>query len=142
MSLDVLLSRLEGVKKTGDDGKYKACCPSHNDRTPSLRIREMDDGRILLHCFAGCGIEEILAAVNISFAHLFPPQPLQSHSYSPVRRPFVTGDILRAIGFEVLLVAVAACNIAKGITLTTEDLERLILASGRIQTAISESGHD
>lgn len=31
---------------------YMALCPNHNDRNPSLSVRETENGRILVHCFA------------------------------------------------------------------------------------------
>ena len=54
MSADALLSRLDGVKKTGH-GQWIARCPAHEDRSPSLSIAEKDD-RVLVHCHAGCYI--------------------------------------------------------------------------------------
>jgi hypothetical protein len=33
---------------------WTARCPAHDDRNPSLSITEDRDGRVLLHCFAGC----------------------------------------------------------------------------------------
>ncbi|HIK68234.1 MAG TPA: DNA primase, partial [Flavobacteriales bacterium] len=44
-----LINRLDKVKQTGKD-RYIARCPSHEDRSPSLAIREVDD-RVLIHCF-------------------------------------------------------------------------------------------
>ena len=42
-------------------GEYRAFCPAHDDRkTPNLRIREAEDGRVLLRCFAGCGQRQVL----------------------------------------------------------------------------------
>ena len=35
--LDYLVSQLHKVKYTGH-GRYIACCPAHDDRTPSLAI--------------------------------------------------------------------------------------------------------
>lgn len=59
---------LETLKvAAGPDGKgeYLAFCPAHDDRnTPNLRVREAEDGRVLLHCFAGCGQDEVLAALT------------------------------------------------------------------------------
>lgn len=40
-------------------GKWTACCPAHNDRSPSLSIREEAAGRVLVHCFAGCPPDEM-----------------------------------------------------------------------------------
>ena len=62
--IDNLLSRLDKVKRTGN-GSYQACCPAHADKFPSLTIRETDDGKILLHCFGGCSVQEIVSAVGM-----------------------------------------------------------------------------
>ena len=36
-------------------GSYgTALCPAHDDHTPSLSIRDGDDGRLLTNCFGGC----------------------------------------------------------------------------------------
>jgi hypothetical protein len=46
-------------------GEYQAFCPAHDDRkTPNLRIREAEDGRVLLRCFAGCGQDKVLSALT------------------------------------------------------------------------------
>ena len=58
--IDSLLTRLNGAKKTGD-GRYIARCPAHNDKSPSLAITQVDE-KILLHCFAGCAVSDVLAA--------------------------------------------------------------------------------
>jgi hypothetical protein len=44
---------LVDAKRAGP-GKWLAHCPAHSDSSPSLSIREGMDGRVLLHCFAGC----------------------------------------------------------------------------------------
>jgi DNA primase len=50
--IEKVLSRLPGHRTAGDG--FKACCPSHEDRNPSLSIKETDDGTVLLKCFGGC----------------------------------------------------------------------------------------
>ncbi len=47
MSIEALLERLDGIKESGH-GKYVARCPAHEDRSPSLAIKECDDGRVLM----------------------------------------------------------------------------------------------
>ena len=133
MSIDTFLSRLSSIKRTGI-GRYLACCPAHPDKHPSLNVRELDDGRILVKCFAGCSVEEVLDAVGLEFDALY-PEKLIGHCLHPERRPFSARDILEAVGNEALIVSVAASTIARGETLVEDDCERLMLASRRLQTA-------
>lgn len=49
-------------------------CPSHDDTSPSLSVSTGDDGRILVHCFAGCTAEEITDALGLHVRDLFPMQ--------------------------------------------------------------------
>ncbi len=59
--INELLGMLDKVRAHGS-GKLSACCPAHADRSPSLSLRVAEDGRLLVHCFAGCSIEEVCAA--------------------------------------------------------------------------------
>ncbi len=70
MTADPLLARLHGVRKSGDG--WSARCPAHDDRQNSLSVNSGDDGRILLHCFAGCRPEGIVAALGLEMKDLFP----------------------------------------------------------------------
>jgi hypothetical protein len=47
-----------------------ARCPAHHDRGPSLSITERD-GKVLVHCFGGCTVEAICAAIGIGLHQLF-----------------------------------------------------------------------
>ena len=47
-----------------------ARCPAHNDKRPSLSLKELDD-RTLIHCFAGCTAEEIMKAIGLSLKDLY-----------------------------------------------------------------------
>ncbi len=71
MNVNVILDRLEKAKACGK-GKYKACCPAHPDKSPSLSIFQKQDGTILLHCFAGCDPLDILTAIGMDMSDLFP----------------------------------------------------------------------
>ena len=137
MTVEVLLAQLDGVRRTGPD-RWLARCPAHEDKKPSLAIRELGDGRILIHDFAGCAVEDVLAAVGLTFDALFPKR---LGEFKPERRPFPASDVLRAIGFETLLVATAAGNLANGIELSEGDRERLMLSAARVGAAVEESGH-
>lgn len=135
MIADTLLSRLDGVKRTGVD-RWLAKCPAHDDKHPSLNIKESDGDRVLVKCWAGCAVEDVLAAVGLAFDDLFPARP--THRGKPEQRPWPAADVLRAVQFEVLIAAVAACNLANGIALTVEDRQRLLLASSRLTAAAAE----
>lgn len=80
-----LLNRLEGVRATGRD-RWLARCPAHDDRSPSLSIRETGDGTVLVHDFAGCSATDILAAVDLTLGDLFPDGP-KSHQIQSHKRP-------------------------------------------------------
>jgi predicted RNA-binding Zn-ribbon protein involved in translation (DUF1610 family) len=64
-----LLSRLKGVKPNGDNG-WLALCPGHDDHEQSLSIKEVA-GKILLNCFAGRKLEDILKALRLEIGDLF-----------------------------------------------------------------------
>jgi hypothetical protein len=57
------------------NGQWLAHCPAHDDAKPSLSVTE-SDGCILLHCFAGCGIDDICAALGITTKDLRTDQGL------------------------------------------------------------------
>ena len=139
MSAAALLSRLDGVKKTGA-GRWLARCSAHADKHPSLAIRELDDGRVLVHDFAGCAVESVLSAVGLTFADLHPPRAI-AHVCKPERRPFPAVDVLRAIGFETSIVSIAAAHLTRGEPLTEHDRTRLMVARSRISAALEETNH-
>ena len=43
---------------------YVARSPAHDDRNPSLSIRDGDNGRLLVHCFKGCSSASVVAALS------------------------------------------------------------------------------
>ena len=69
-SIELLLSRLDGVKASGKG--WRACCPSCGGRSSKVSIAQGDDGRVLLRCFAGCNAVDVVAAVGLTLADLFP----------------------------------------------------------------------
>lgn len=69
VSMDELLSRLEGVEQIKPD-RWKALCPAHADHEPSLSITKADD-RILVNCLAGCQFPDVLKALNLEAKDLF-----------------------------------------------------------------------
>jgi len=43
---------------------WMARCPAHDDHNPSLSIREVD-GKVLLHCHAGCRQRDVIDALKV-----------------------------------------------------------------------------
>lgn len=127
------ISHLRQVRQTGKS-RWIACCPAHLDETPSLSIRVLDDGRVLLHCFAGCDTADVLGAIGLTFADLFPDGALQAH-IRRTTRPFNAIDVLRCVAFEAHIAANAASSMGQGKQLNVADRERLLLAASRLQRA-------
>lgn len=73
LTIDDVLEKLGGVRKSG--GQYLAKCPAHEDGNASLTVKRGADGRILLHCHAGCSFAEITAALGVTAGQLFPASP-------------------------------------------------------------------
>lgn len=127
-----ILERLDGVRKTGSD-KYLARCPAHADKTPSLSIREMADGRTLIHCFGGCETEAVLTAVGLTFRDVMPERV---GDFPRVRPAFTSSDALHALARESSVVALAVANAVEHKPISAEDYSRLCVAAGRITAAL------
>ena len=134
MSADILLARLERVRKrTGD--QWSARCPAHDDKGPSLSVRELPDGRVLLYCFAGCDAGDVVAAVGLDLADLFPTDPahLVAGSGPQKRRRLITaGQALELLEDEATLVWIVASDMTRGVAPDNATKDRLIVAAARI----------
>lgn len=127
---------LKNFKNGTRHGVFK--CPAHDDKRASASWRELDDGRLLIHCFAGCRPDEILSAIGLEISDLF-QESAQTHRAGE-RRPFAAVDALRCVSFECLVVAAAACSLAAGQPLCSADRERLLVAAERIRGAAQGAG--
>ncbi len=74
MTLVEFADRLQGVKWQRDREGFEARCPGHDDKTPSLSVNLGDDGRLLVHCHAGCDTASVMESVGFTMADLFPQQ--------------------------------------------------------------------
>lgn len=126
-----ILERVAGVKQTGA-GRWICRCPAHEDKSPSLSIREKDDGRVLLHCFGGCETSDVLEAIGLSFTDLF-DKPLEHH-LPPIRGGFNARELIEVTAHEATVAAMLACKSAAG-TLTFEEAQRLVQAAARLGKA-------
>jgi len=68
-NIEQFLSHFKGVKPYHDG--WMSLCPGHDDRDRSLKITPTADGKILLHCFAGCDNVHICQSIGLTLADLF-----------------------------------------------------------------------
>lgn len=136
--LDVLLSRLEGVRASGHG--WIARCPAHKDRSASLSLAEGRDGRALVKCFAGCEALAVVQAVGLELADLFPERirdtsPAGRAEAHEAWRQSGWAAALGVLGREASVVLIAARMLAGGRALKPDDLARLLVAVERIEGA-------
>ena len=139
MSADHLLERLERVRRTGPD-RWLARCPAHQDRRPSLSIREGDDDKTLVHCFAGCSVEDIVAAARIDITDLFPPRAA-AHGVKGMRRPVPVRDLIAALKHELIIAYVVLSDVANDKPIGEMDRVRVDEAQRRIAKFLHELEH-
>ena len=130
MTAETLLSHLEGVRRTGSD-RWIAKCPAHDDRHPSLSVRELNDGRVLINCFGGCGAAQVLDAVGLSYDALFPPKPVDHAGRLP--RPVFRDDVFEIVRREAAIVHLIGGDLHKNRSISEDDYRRLGQAIGKLE---------
>lgn len=128
--IDKLLSRLDGVKQTKPDA-WIAKCPAHDDRSPSLSIRDAG-GQILIHCFGGCKALDVVHAVGLELSDLFAGERKNLSGKKYIK----ADDALRCLRIEVAIVCMAADSIIRGEPIQGEDMTRLVKARKAITKAL------
>src|ERR1700730_12983342 len=56
------IAKALGGRKTG--AEWMARCPAHEDRKPSLSIKDADGGKVLVRCHAGCDQARVIAKLR------------------------------------------------------------------------------
>src|SRR5262249_2057136 len=133
MSAQMLLSRLERVRSSGR-GSWKASCPGplhkRGDRSPSLHITENSDA-VLLHCFAGCKVPEIVAAVGLELSDLSPDQLTHRRKGAPHR--VMKSEVFDLAIHEVGVVWLIGCDMHKNKAIPEDDYRRLCEAMAKLE---------
>jgi DNA primase len=133
-NIHLLLSQLKKVTVKGK-GQWTACCPAHEDRSPSLAIRENHDGRILVKCFAGCGAAEVMEAVGLTLSDLFPDgnkHEMRPFAFAQVERRKAHEEANK-IQKEKLILAMCDSRRKAGEKLSQQDLARELQAYKAVQ---------
>lgn len=125
-----ILSHFNKVSRTSKNNQYQCLCPAHNDRTASLSIKFNDDGRVLMNCFAGCDIENIIGSVGLSFNDIIPNR---IDDLKPIGKIFNPYAVLKSLRDEIMIVLMMAISIRKKEQISNEDYDRFIIAYQRIR---------
>lgn len=137
--VDRLLERLDHVRVSGSG--WVARCPAHHDRDPSLAVAVGDDDRALVHCFGGCDVQQIVAAVGLELSDLFGRTADQNDARG--RRSRLPAGAQQAnwraaIGVldrEATIIWLAGQQLAGGAALAPADAHRLDAACERVADA-------
>lgn len=105
---------------------FTACCPAHEDKSPSLSIKVTEDGKTLLHCYAGCSVESVVSALGISMSDLFPDQG----DYDPKEWKRVKHREIYT--HEKLILRLYESDKTKGKIISSGDMKRVNQAKSRI----------
>ena len=102
---DRLLARLnavEGRTRRVRENQYRAFCPAHPDRRPSLCVTVRED-RILLHCFGGCRTQQVIDRLGLRLVDLFggwrPASPKAQYEVARYRYEALDGDFVEKVRF-------------------------------------------
>lgn len=121
--VEELLDRLEKVRSTGKD-RWKACCPVHGDRNPSMDIEDKD-GKVLVHCKA-CNANglEVVQALGLPVSVLFEKELPKGH---------IPKKLKEEVSVDRLVIEGAKQMEKNGKPLSYNDFKRLRLAKSRIE---------
>lgn len=140
----ILLDRLQKVRPVNKQGQFEACCPAHNDKNPSLRVKITPEGLVLINCRTGCDPLAVLEAVGLKFSDLFPDGPLNAPAgyRSPWwaqqqrhGRDFDAGGVPHPkdrLYHERMVLHLAKLDRQAGKRLSRQDRERELLAFRRV----------
>jgi hypothetical protein len=126
-----LLDRLEHVRQTAP-GRWIARCPAHEDRSPSLSIRETDDSRTLLYCFAGCETDAVLSALGLTLGDLFEKA---LGDFAPSQSTIPARDLLMMLDHELIVAVLILNDITQRRSVNEGQVRRLIQATARVGKA-------
>lgn len=136
---ELVLPRLDRVRKTGSG--WIARCPAHTDKTASLSLGEGGQGQALVHCFAGCHVADVLAAIGLDLRDLYAKpigdlSPMQRAERRHAMQHASTLAAARVLSSEGLLIELAALQIEAGEPLQHHDRTRLSEARQRCEAAV------
>lgn len=138
-SARILLDRLDSVQQSGRG--WRARCPACAGMSRKLSIAE-SDGRVLVHCFAGCKGDDVIGAVGLRWADLMPPRhwptsPAEQRAQRRAMREAGWASALAVLATEATIAKIAAAQMLRDVPLEWDDYCRLVKASELIDKAAS-----
>ena len=119
MRTEEILDRLQKVKSCGS-GKWKACCPAHEDKSPSLSIKQTDEGNTLIKCWSGCFTADIVESIGLQMNDLF------YESSAIDKSDYKKKQLIRDLKNSQLFIAIYDATALAGDVITKEDTEQYI----------------
>jgi hypothetical protein len=122
--LSDILQRLDKVKQYGD--QYYACCPVHDDKSPSMGITEKE-GKVLIHCFS-CGAtgQEVMEAIGLPVSGLFRDK----------KRGDIPNEMIEKAKEDVWYIEIFENEKRKGTRITYNEWKRYRLAKERVKILV------
>lgn len=132
-----------GCKRHGRDAWQ---CPAHDDGRASLSVKEGDDGRVLVHCHAGCTPESIVKTVGMRMGDLFPnpsgprarqkPKTVAIYSYHDEQG----SELFQVVRFEPKDFRQRRRDGVGGWTWTLGETRRVLYKLPEVLAAVAEGG--
>lgn len=132
--LDKVLAALH--KPRNYRGRWRARCPSCGDKNNSkLSVMEGHSGQVLIKCFAGCSIDEVVGAMGLQLQDLFPPKTADFTRGTPAMKREAIGQLKG----DLNVVWVYLNDIARGRALTDEDRKKAAEYGRRVANLLAEA---
>lgn len=134
MNVDEFLCKLSKV--TGRAPKWRAICPACGGKNGQKLSVGLGAGDIILiHCFAGHSVDEVLGAAGVKMDDLYPNK---SSTGKPNRRAFSSYEAIRALAPELNVAWVVLTDVARGKQISSADRKRAGEAAKRCANLINQ----
>jgi len=125
VNIERVLSVLEKVQPRGKD-KWLACCPAHDDRSPSLSIA-VKDNTVVVHCFSGCGGTEVAQALvdkGCEWDDLFPEKVENRPSFFPKPASYYSKHELEELELQAWFLSIFATSLHRNEKVSDKDMSK------------------